>query len=139
MIDLLEPRYEVIAPWPGMPQHSPVGTIISEHDGIVRFDMPEGMTCETLFDHWDTLQDYPHLFKRLAWYERRQPEDMPEHVRVNDVVYKFIKLHFDKFANCWCLTYLHQAGRDGSKFIQRGDFFLPATATEYNAYMEKKI
>lgn len=35
-------------------------------------------------DIWlEDAEKYPHLFKKLAWHEERQPEDMPEYVKRN--------------------------------------------------------
>jgi hypothetical protein len=82
--ELLKPRYKVIADYPDSEKFCKVGEILDRnwawHDG-------EGN--ERL------VSEYPHLFKKLEWWEDRRIEDMPVYVR--DVVERRImkvKEHF---------------------------------------------
>lgn len=68
--ELLRPRYELIADYPG--NTIEVGRII---------------VCPKYDNHfseryWIESNDlYPHLFKKLNWWERRQEADMPMYLR----------------------------------------------------------
>jgi hypothetical protein len=77
--DLLKPRYKVIADYPG--NDTPVGTI-HDNEFTVRF-------------HEKTLNSYPHLFKKLEWWEERKESEMPEYVKSKNAdknfYYKIIK------------------------------------------------
>jgi len=66
-VELMTPRYELIADYPS--NYCEVGTIIE---------------CPN-FDHdftkkaWEEVIDkYPHLFRKLNWWEHRKVEDMPK-------------------------------------------------------------
>lgn len=69
--ELLQPRYKVIATWPLNDLHK-VGDIIHNPIKPYWFINSQGET---------NPEDYPHLFKKLSWYEDRKPEDMPEYVK----------------------------------------------------------
>jgi hypothetical protein len=63
---LLKPRWKVIAEWPGMEIFS-VGDITDlhvVHVGSLGY-RPDG---------------FPHLFKKLEWWEERKPKEMPEYI-----------------------------------------------------------
>ena len=57
--ELLNPRYEVIANYPGCPVV--VGEIIDVSNIFVK-----------------ELDKYPHLFRRLNWWEKRTVDQMPK-------------------------------------------------------------
>jgi len=61
--ELLKPRFEVIASFPN--SYYKVGNILQ---GDLIFCDPEG----------DKYSDYPHLFRKLNWWEKRSIEDMPK-------------------------------------------------------------
>lgn len=64
--ELLKPRFEVIADYPNPKDYCyfPVGEIIK---------------IESLEDI-NYLEKYPHLFRKLNWWEHRKIEDMPKKV-----------------------------------------------------------
>lgn len=64
--ELLKPRYKVIADYPG--NDIPIGYIITDVDYYTRRNVD--------FDKW------PHIFKKLEWWEDRKPEEMPEYLKV---------------------------------------------------------
>ena len=64
--ELLKPRYLVIADYPGM-----------DDDGYYI-----GQVKENIAENYCKLLDkYPHLFRRLEWWEMRDEKDMPEYVK----------------------------------------------------------
>lgn len=84
--ELLKPRYEVIAPYPHMNlDNHVVGDIISPY--VAGFMYPDRMK--------EFYDQYPHLFKKLEWWERREEREMPEYVKIEkyNEVYK-VREHF---------------------------------------------
>jgi len=82
---LLKPRYKVIADYP-MSQHK-VGSILTLESG----DRYVGNGTKYIILN---IEQYPHLFRKLAWYEERDVSEMPEFVQ-DLVCYKIMKpLHF---------------------------------------------
>lgn len=67
--ELLKPRYKVIADYPKNPYA--VGDIIT-----CKFIDKE--ICDDLSQH---KEKYPHLFKKLNWWEHRDEKDMPMYLR----------------------------------------------------------
>ena len=68
---LLQPRYKVIDDYPSIERDNwCVGDIIE----------PEGQKFAQPNELVAFLSRYPNLFRRLEWWEERQPEDMPEYL-----------------------------------------------------------
>jgi hypothetical protein len=76
-------------------------------------------------------ENYPHLFKKLEWWEDRKPEQMPQYVKGLKAVKKLLKVeyHTDE-----CPSFL----LEGSDIWSPAWIFLPATETEYVAFINKK-
>lgn len=75
MTDLLKPRYEVIADYPG--SEYPIGIVLVE-------DLPGHFSYQKDGRNWTTrLKDinYPHLFRKMNWWEHRTAEEMPKRVK----------------------------------------------------------
>lgn len=94
--ELLFPRYKVIAIWPGMhlepfALHQVVTLQPHKEEDTEGFiyipykHKPKNFMWESFF----TL--FPHLFKKLEWWEGRKPDEMPEYVKYNDGIYKVEK------------------------------------------------
>ncbi len=73
---LLTPRYEVIAPFPGMEHnyHFKVGDIYTDDGYHTVIDE----NCKSKF--FAQFDEYPHLFRRVAWFEFRTVEQMPKYI-----------------------------------------------------------
>lgn len=74
--ELMQLRYKVIADWPKSRYN--VGDIIPVteiSDWYYYYHDPA--ISNTMIDK------YPHLFKKLDWWEDLEPDDMPEYVKVN--------------------------------------------------------
>ena len=67
---LMQPRYKVINTWPR--SGFPVGLVF---EGTILTDL-----CKSTIK----CDQFPHLFKRLEWWEERKPDDMPEYVKNNN-------------------------------------------------------
>jgi len=64
---LMEVRIELIALWPGC--QWPINTIFPSN----------------FVGDWES---FPHLFKRLYWWERRKKSEFPSHIKYDDEVLK---------------------------------------------------
>jgi hypothetical protein len=75
--DLMKVRYKVIADYPN--SDYTVGAILNTHN---------------YEDRWsgvaeDFCNQFPHLFKKLEWWEERKLEDMPKYVKFIDDFWRY--------------------------------------------------
>lgn len=92
--ELMAPRYEVTALFPGSLLN--VGEILAAfpetRNGISYnvFRVSENHPAPALVDvtdariFRDNINDYPVIFRPMGWWEKRQPEDMPQYVWMHD-------------------------------------------------------
>lgn len=136
--ELLKPRYKVIADYPD--NKLTIGDILMqyvENDTVWRHRWSDG--------HWADItvhnpSYYPHLFKKLEWWEERKPEEMPEYVKAKDssgevskVIEHFSKPYASKPNHPVCkVEYLINGARE---FYYE---LLPATKEEYDNYINRK-
>lgn len=130
--DLMIPKYKVIADYPNCKWK--MGRILVKVNAY-DFDCLEAPTSETI----RTPEKYPHLFKRLAWYEDRELSDMPEYVKFDDgkVVKPFNIFLSDKF------NYFFASEKEYNKHkenYKKGDMLnlaatIPATEQDYLTYL----
>lgn len=73
--ELLKPRYKVVADFPQGVFKFQVGEIL-EKKGI-------HFTGQAKSINENEIDKYPHLFKKLEWWEDRKESDMPEYLKVN--------------------------------------------------------
>ena len=73
--ELLKPRYKIIAAIPFKEEEDfwRVGEILDRNWGW-HGDDEDGFKYH--------ISDYPHLFKKLEWWEERKVEEMPEYVKL---------------------------------------------------------
>lgn len=109
--ELLKPRYEVIADFPK--NWNKVGDIIEYSIGQPQILYLNGKDTVP-------IENYPHLFKRLEWWEERRPEDMPEYVKVLGEMKPF-----DVFKDSW-KNFLAQTKSE----------FSPVTKEEYEQFLK---
>ncbi len=124
---LMLPRYKVIADWPGVAGEVIAGQILTLDDEFV--DDLYWVGGEPFTE--DKLKDYPHLFKKLEWWEERSPEEMPKFVKciMGNCIGRFYKVaapsqngrvwHNDNEIEHWHLT-------------SYAKFYIPITEEEYN-------
>ena len=71
--ELLRPRWKVIADYPNSPFE--VNSVLETDDKGVY----------TLWEHdgkgYITLSDYPAIFRKLEWWEKRDEKDLPKYVK----------------------------------------------------------
>lgn len=134
--ELLKPRWKVIADFPCNVGQD-VGEIISECEYksepdcyFVKIDL-DGKIFGICPD------DYPHLFKKLKWWEERDIKDLPDYIKKIDteVVYKVLWNRYDNPPKCVGIWF-NREGIDVCFDGQDQDFSLltiykPATEQEY--------
>lgn len=124
--ELINPRYELIADFPGNKLH--VGDVIH---CPVRFTFDFGKEL------WIKSHDnYPHLFKKLNWWEKRQESDMPMYLR-SDLDKKhptFHKILKWEMKELWgVIDPIERSVCSLMAFNPEYGYF-PATEQEYNSY-----
>jgi len=72
--ELLKPRYKVIADYPYNPVE--VGEL----------------ECSDTEEQGKFLDQFPHLFKKLEWWEERKECDMPEYVKSTTLIGRAYKI-----------------------------------------------
>lgn len=114
--ELLKPRYKVIADYPKSLYN--VGDILN-----AGWRSEDCIYCDTEGPRW---RHFPHLFKKLYWWEDRSTEDLPEYIKWrNDqgstTVFNIMpKTYLDKGFMKW---------KFGGRTLKQ---FLPSTESEYN-------
>jgi hypothetical protein len=122
--ELLKPRYKVIEDYPF--SDCKLGEIFTEGK------------LEAAF--FNNLSKYPHLFRKLEWWEERDEKDMPEYLRTTE--------HGEKFVQPGIMKVMYYTGKGGIKDHVRLDtgtdetagtlfWFLPATKAEYEAFKQQ--
>ena len=95
---LLAPRYKVIAEWPDMSEDFEIGKILN------------GQAVYATEHCKVRMSAFPHLFKKLEWWEERKVEEMPEYVKQTGIYsngkplpdwYLKVKKHFNAGNGEW--------------------------------------
>jgi len=122
--DLMAPRYKVVADYPHMENDQiEIGDIISPYG--MGFMYPEEVK--------KMYESFPHLFRKLNWWEERRPEEMPEYVKIVQPPYKGEVLYLPDY----------ERGSNDHEFVMNRDklfmqhlaFCEPATEQEYLDYL----
>lgn len=127
--ELMKPRYKVIAGYPNSPYE--MGLLITTDEWLwVNSNL-------RLADK--DVDKYPHLFKKLEWWEERSVEDMPEYVKKdNSQVYKVKE--WDDSSVVWVFvnTKIHTGFiKECTETVIYPHYF-PATKEEYEQFIVSK-
>lgn len=133
---LLLPRWLVLGDWPGR-EHDKfnIGDIITDSQSPKELPRDQNGNLRWRFE-WEK---YPQLFKMLWWWEKRDKNELGEHVKFikdtdnNEVlpVYGFGDyIGIEGF-------FIHESCK-WSEFIWIGKHHLPATEEDYNQYITTK-
>lgn len=74
--ELMKPRYEVIADYPFNPYQ--IGDKVENISNTSVFLYARINDTDHLSSDIDFFDKYPHLFRKLNWWENRKAEDMPK-------------------------------------------------------------
>ena len=121
---LLEPRYEVIATDTSGDLY--VGDILKNLYGKGVF---YGSIANTGFSEC-ILEDFPHLFKKLEWWERRKADEMPAYLKCRYPVWEFKEGDVFKVTDWYNLDEFKVRINHQLFFVSN---FHPATEDQYNA------
>lgn len=145
MAELMKPRYKVIADYPDSPFW--VGSILifiprfmHRVDGNI-----ESTTYSDVFrrgNHFilaDEIKEYPHLFKRLEWWEDRKPGEMPEYVKdERGQFFKIMEWDGSRVPYIYVDTKVHTGFNESCTESVLYLPYYPATFAEYQQYINSK-
>jgi len=100
--ELLMPRYKVIADYPSSPYYV----------GEIKDRLGDNVAAH--------FAKYPHLFRKLNWWEERKVEDMPEYVKYHN----------------GSISLLTKDMIDAGGIVLED--YLPTTEQQYNDYINSK-
>ena len=130
--ELLKPRYKVMADYPAA-MHS-VGDVLSAYENGIRYLVEINENSEKY-----SMNDYPHLFKKLEWWEERELKDMPEFLKYNideeNYVVKVYKWDMEKL-----FGYMDDDLTTGFDLnLWQKEPYLPSTKEEYEQYQKHSL
>ena len=139
--ELMTNRYEVIANYPNSPFE--IGDIVFKCDNTNVYAIKK--YCGEY--HVENPGEYPEIFKKLEWYEKRKIEEMPEYLKVitsinhNKDIGKVIKAvpgglrsgHKGYEKNSWSESEKEYCSGFDNIILS---CFEPATEEEYLSYLE---
>jgi hypothetical protein len=121
--ELLKPRYKVIADYPN--SELGIGDLLMQYiaGSVWRHIWTSGEWTDITIHN---PEKYPHLFRKLEWWEERTNEEMPQYVKgeYEGKVYGIWKVIF------WELDKGRGMLNDNS-CVSFSSFVVPATETEY--------
>ena len=94
--ELLNPRFKVIAKYPNSPLE--IGTIL--HYWVTNFYQNE-RDGNYFIIRIENIEDYPHIFRKMNWWENRKIEDMPKKLKSylneppNEEIYEIVEWDMD--------------------------------------------
>lgn len=122
--ELLIPRYKVIADYPLSKMYFNVGDVLTwdEKNQAYRIGEPKFVSMSK-----ETVEAFPHLFKKLEWYEERKPEELPKFVK--DKFGERVRIIKVKKIEVGVNQYVYHSG--GISLLEN---VIPASKEEYEAY-----
>jgi hypothetical protein len=120
---LLKPRYKVIGLWPNS-GGTKVGDIIQIELDNTGFHFG-GATHFGPVVSEEKLKSYPHLFKKLEWWEDRKPEEIPQYAKPIKAPEYVFRAEFTDTGMVYCKNI------KGEVSYHQANIFLPATEAEY--------
>jgi len=119
--ELMEPRIKIIADYPGA--FAIVGSVWTEDCGVHYIQHHEELNADK----------YPHLFRKLQWWEERTPEEMPKYIKVNGKYFERSTEDPGIYGVCY-IKWPEVKGVQLCSFYQS----TPATEEEYNNQITTK-
>jgi hypothetical protein len=139
---LLKPRYKVIADF-YQNQKSIKDNQIKVGDLFMNYIPQQNIVWRRISNNkWEDItihcpDQYPHLFRRLEWWEERQLNEMPEYVKEVDG-----KIHHVTFIEEYGFIWMQAVNGEVVSTWAVSEkvmcFFEPATQAEFEEYQNKK-
>lgn len=129
--ELLKPRYKVIATFPYMTSVGDSGFAFGE------IFYPEFKYGKYFFNEV-SIDGYPHLFKKLEWWENRKESEMLGYVKTAFGICKVVKHFVSKYSD---IKTGQQCVIDDGQF-ERALYYntlQPATEEEFNSQNKKEV
>jgi hypothetical protein len=128
---LLKPRYKVIADYPLSKMYFNIGDILYWDEKYESYRINEKQVAMNK----DTVESFPHLFRRLEWWEERMIEELPKYLRYSKydggAVYQV--LYYSPNDNPW-LAYIKGATSQRNQLNFALKDTTPATQAEFEEY-----
>lgn len=134
--ELLKPRYKVIADYPD--NQLPVGGILIKHSHIDDWLRLVGAPHGLIGIRESVPENYPHLFRKLEWWEERQESEMPDFLKYKIYDYGDNKYYIYPVQD-WNLKI--NSVKVDKHIIDLSNYLkdkLPATKEEYESYFNYK-
>lgn len=80
MTDLLKPRFEIIADYPNSPYN--IGDIAQSGDKSSQIHLMTNWMGSENYCNEHGLLNYPALFRKLNWWEKREDSEMPMYLKI---------------------------------------------------------
>ncbi|MBP7512576.1 MAG: hypothetical protein KA981_11640 [Bacteroidia bacterium] len=129
---LLQPRYKVIATYPKC--HWSVGKVLTaDSEGWFEVELDWRVELEY-------MDAFPHLFRKLEWWEEREVSEMPEYVKIintNPIAKVGEIIKTNKWNSVPNKFYFIDADGDHA-FIFVSDA-IPATEQDYLTYKQNQV
>jgi hypothetical protein len=144
VIELLKPRYKVIADYPKCPFE--IGQVlIQDMSTVGEVFALWSEVGERFISNWidkDVICKYPHLFQKLEWWQERKIDEMPEYIETGGAVRKFKQLHKDWGIQLYDypgeIEYEDGVHNDNAYEIFSIEDCLPATLSQYTTFIKNK-
>ena len=133
--ELMIPRYKVINVWPDMGYIGEGGFSMNE---VFHPNAKHG----NLYYNGCDVTKYPHLFKKLEWWERRELSEMPKYIkcvidcRIPDGA--VLISNWEYFGSVKVISHVGFDTERNHSFWIDPNYFVPATESEYNTFIESK-
>lgn len=131
--ELLKPRYKVIADYPN--SNYKLGEVLVLIKNEILNNWKIIRYVDNQRDIWfeSSFQEYPYIFKKLAWYAERKVEDMPQYVIDEDLPLTTLRVE------CWHIT-KHDIYAEIENQIKTisAEFLTPSTFEEYEQQNKQK-
>lgn len=124
--DLLKPRWKVIAAFPDNRNYE-VGSILDRDwcRYVNDEDESEGVVWR--------ISNFPHLFKKLEWWEERKEDELPKYVIIKNKIIPVKKWLIESNSVWLNVEYPDPSFMMGSKYYPS---VFPATEEEYDVYCQ---
>lgn len=86
--ELLKPRYKVIADYPNSEHEIGEIIVLNENRQVTKEPFARLLQEPIIFLESDIDKSFPHIFKKLEWWEEREEKDMPSKITHKESVHK---------------------------------------------------